>query len=419
MDYIMTSGWWSAFDVEWEDPAIRLFYQELASNARFIHFDRRGAGASDQIPIDSLPPLEAYADEIEAVMDALGSEEAVVIGAGSAGPAAMLFAATRPERTKAMVLYQTTAKIVRSDDYPAGIEPAELAESQALVRDTWGTGEALRLLFPSRAGNDRFLAWYAKVQRSITSPKAARALLEAEMEVDVRSLLPSISVPTLVIHRTDSPIYSLEMGRYLASEIAGAQLVEIPGGDLAPFWDRPELTLDAVHEFMTGVAADTRIRRQLATLLFTDIVDSTVKAEQLGDRRWLSLLEVHDEVTKDVITAHDGRMVKQTGDGVLALFDGPGRALRAAERLCAELARASIEIRVGVHTGEIESRADDVGGLAVHLAARIMGLAEPGEILVSRTVKDLVVGSNFEFADRGTHSLKGVEGKWQLYRLEG
>jgi len=417
VDIVLTTGIWGSFDVEWEDPGTRLFYQQMASYARVIRFDRRGSGASDPIPLDALPPWESYADEIESVMDAVGSEQAAIVVAATAGPAGLLFAATRPERVKALILYQTSVRILKDDDYPIGLSPEEWDEMVVRLQEGWGTGSTLDMLFPSRAGDERFRTWYGKLQRSISSPGAIQKYVEAERDVDARFLLSAITVPTLVIHRTDSEFSPLTHGQYMVDRIEGATLLELPGGDVAPYWDRPELTLDAIEEFVTGVRRETPTLRQLATLVFTDIVDSTGKAEALGDRRWHVLIELHDSTARDLIEGNAGHLVKTTGDGVLATFDGPGRAIRSAGILQNELARADLQIRIGIHTGEIEIRDNDIGGIAVHLAARIMAEAGAGEILVSSTVRDLVVGSELHFDDRGQYHLKGIEDDWRLFSV--
>lgn len=417
IDIVLTTGFWGAFDAEWEDPGIRLFYQQMATYARVIRFDRRGSGASDPIQTDALPPMESFADEIECVMDAVGSDQAAIVAAASAGPVGLLFATTRPERVKALVLYQTTVRNLADDDFPMGV-PAEAWDAAAADwREGWGTGSMLDAVFPSRVGDERFKTWYAKLQRSISSPAVIGKYQAAERDLDARSLLSSVTVPTLVIHRTDSEISPLAYGQYMADRIEGATLLELPGADVAPYWDRPELTLDAVEEFVTGVRRKAPRKRQLATLLFTDIVDSTKRAEELGDRRWHVLIELHDDTARDLIEGHSGHLVKTTGDGILATFDGPGRAIRSASILQDELARANLEIRIGIHTGEIEIGESDIGGIAVHLASRIMDLAGAGEILVSSTVRDLVVGSDLDFDDRGPHALKGIEGTWEIYSV--
>lgn len=418
VDIVLTTGWFSAVDVEWEDPGHRLFYQQMADYARVIRFDRRGSGASDPIPLDSLPPWESFADEIEAVMDAVGSEEATIVTAASAAPAGLLFAATRPERAKGLVLYQPTVRYLEDDGYP-GLPVEMRDEYQAGIRESWGTGANADLLFPSKAGDERFRTYLAKLQRSISSPRAIIEYMEAEVDMDARSLLSAVKVPTLVIHRTESPLSPPEWGRYVTDHIEGARLIELPGGDLAPYWDRPELTLDAIEEFVVGLRREESGARQLATVLFTDIVGSTRKAEELGDRRWRAVLDLHDSLAKDRVETHAGHFIKSTGDGILATFEGPGRAIRSAMDLREGLARADLEIRTGIHAGEVELRAAGIDGIAVHLAARIMDAATGGEVLVSSTVHDLVVGSNIAFVDRGMHAMKGIAGDWQLFAVAG
>jgi pimeloyl-ACP methyl ester carboxylesterase len=374
VDIVLTTGWFSAVDVEWEDPGHRLFFQQMADFARVIRFDRRGSGASDPIPLDSLPPWEAFADEIEAVMDAVGSQEAAIVAAASAAPAGMLFSATRPERTKALILYQPTVRYLEDEGYP-GLPVEMRDEYQAGIRESWGTGANADLLFPSRAGNERFRNYLGKLQRSISSPRAIIGYMEAEVDMDARSLLPAVQVPTLVIHRTESPLSPAPWGRYVADHIEGARLVELPGGDLAPYWDRPELTLDAIEEFILPLRREESADRQLATVLFTDIVGSTRKAEELGDRRWRAVLDLHDSLARERVETHSGHLIRSTGDGILATFEGPGRAIRGAIDLRDGLAQADLPIRTGIHAGEVELRAGGIDGLAVHLAARIMDSA--------------------------------------------
>ncbi|MFQ5966564.1 MAG: adenylate/guanylate cyclase domain-containing protein, partial [Acidimicrobiia bacterium] len=304
-----------------------------------------------------------------------------------------------------------------ADDYPMGWSRQQLEEAQARFGEKWGTGEAFDLVVPSRAGDERLRAWYAKLERSITSPGAMQKYQEAAQETDARALLPSITVPTLVIHFPENEFVPLAWGKYIADHIEGSRLVELPGRDVVPYFEHSQETFDAIEEFLTGIRREAPSNRQLSTVLFTDIVDSTGKAEQLGDRGWTAVLDLHDTLADDVIAAYAGRLVKTTGDGILATFDGPGRAIRSTVAFQNELAKTDIQIRTGIHTGEIEVRNDDVGGIAVHLAARIMAAAAAGEILVSNTVKDLVIGSDIAFQDRGTHSLKGIEGQWQLYSV--
>ena len=420
VDIIVTAGWWSPFDIEWEEPSIRAFYLRLARFARVIRFDRRGMGVSDPIPLDALPPWEALSDEIEAVMEAVSSERAFVLAAGNAGPAGALFAASRPDRTAGLILSHTTVRYLRDDDYPFGLTDEEQQAWIETATQDWGGDSSVPLLeiaAPSRASDPDFARFYARVQRATTSPRAIGKYLAAEAFVDGRAVLPTIMVPTLVVHRTDSPMLPIEHGRYLAEHIPDATLVEVPGGDAAPYWENPELWVAAIEEFVSGAKGSAQVDRQLATVMFTDIVESTRKAEELGDRRWQALLDRHHEITRQTVGAHTGHWVRSTGDGMLATFPGPGRAIGGATELLAAITSIDLLLRTGIHTGEIEVSGDDVGGIAVHLAARVMAEARANEILVSRTVKDLVVGSDLAFEDRGVHSLKGIDEDWHLYAV--
>jgi class 3 adenylate cyclase len=418
-DLVFTMGSFSHVDVAWEDPQIALFLRRLASFSRLLRFDRRGTGASDPLPPDPLPPWEAYAEELDAVMDAVGMERAALLTAGpEAGPMALFFAGTRPERTGALVIADATARYLVADDYPIGVAP-EVAEAMvARTTEQWGTEANVQTGSPDRGRDERFLRWSARLQRAIASPRVVRAYLRALLEVDVRPILPLIQAPTLVLQHTDFAFLPVAHGRYLAEHIPGARLVEVPG-DLPLLWELPDRVLEAVEEFLTGVDRPAVPTRVLATVLFTDIVGSTERAAELGDRRWRELLQVHDDLAGRLVDRWGGRLVKSTGDGVLATFDGPGRAVGCAAALREELRGIDIEIRAGLHVGEVEPRDGDVGGIAVHIAARVMAAAGPGEVLVSRTVRDLVAGSDTALEDRGDHHLKGVEGTWRLFAVGG
>ena len=417
IDLVLSAGSFGAFDTDWEDPGAELFFRMLASFARVIRFDRRGTGGSDPLPIDALPPWESFVEELDCVMDEVGSQRAVIMASYDAGPMGMLFAATRPERTSALILVNTGAKYVADDDYAIGV-PAETAnELNETMADRWGSDQHVLLQVPSRAGDERFREWYAKKTRSIAGPAAAAAYFRAMFTADARALLPAIHVPTLVLHREAYRFMPVEHGRYLAEHIAGAKLVELPGADGPLYWDHAEEALDAIQRFLTGAAPSAPSDRVLATVLYTDIVDSTRLLEETGDARWRGLLDIHDNLARQLLETNGGKLIKTTGDGVLATFDGPGRAIRFASTFGERLKPLGLAIRAGIHTGEIEIRADDVGGMAVHLAARIMSTASAGEIMVSRTVKDLVVGSDLAFDDRGIHRLKGIENDWQLFAV--
>jgi class 3 adenylate cyclase len=414
-DLVMAPGSFGHLDIGWEDPGISLFCRTLASFCRLILFDRRGTGLSDPLPPDPLPPWESYAEDLAAVLDEVGAERAALLAEIDAGPTAIFFAATQPERTSALILSHTTAKFTAADDYPIGI-PAEVAEALLVQMDQlWGSEAMAAMVAPSRAGDPRFRRWLGKLVRAGASPGAGQRFLRAMVEVDVRPALPLIQAPTLVLHRRDTQTIPVEHGRYLAEHIPRARLVELPGADPTLVWETPELALDHIEAFLTGVRRITAPTRILATVLFTDIVDSTGRASRLGDRRWRELLEVHDELARREVEAFGGQLIKTTGDGMLATFDGPGRAIRCAAALRDELAGIAVQIRAGLHTGEVELRDGDVGGIAVHIAARVLAAAQPGDILASRTVRDLVVGSDITMADHGTHPLKGVEGTWQLF----
>lgn len=417
IDILFTAGFFGAFDVEWEEPAHRLFIEQIARYSRVIRFDQLGTGASEPVPLDAPPPWEAFAEEIEAVMDAVDSQQAAIIAGGPAPPAALLFTATRPERVRALVLFLAAVRYLEDDDYPVGMSLQELESALARFEEGWGTGRTFDLLFPSQAGNERLRAWYGKFQRLISSPGAIQKYQQAAAAADARALLPAIRVPTLVIHPRDNQFVPERLSRYIADHIEGAEFLQIPGGDVIPYWDHPEMALAALEEFITGSRRKAPVGRQLSAVLFTDIVDSTGQARRLGDRRWKAILDLHDRTARDLVERGGGRLIKTTGDGILATFDGPGRAIRGATALREELAGAGLEIRAGIHTGEIELRDGDVGGVAVHLAARIMATAEPGEILASGTVKDLVIGSEIMFEDRGVHDLKGLEGPWRLFSV--
>ena len=418
-DLVLTMGAFSDVDIVWEDPQVALFLRRLASISRLIRFDRRGTGASDPLPPHRLPPWEAYAEELTAVMDAAGSERVALLAAGpEAGPMALFFAGTKPERTTALLLVDATARYLAADDYPIGV-PREAAEATiARAEELWGTEAFAGSYMPARAGDERFRRWSARLERAIASKRVVGAYLRALLEVDVRPVLPLIQAPTLVVAHREFPQLPVAHGRYLAEHIPGARLVELPG-DLPMIWGQPELVVEAVEEFLIGAHPSVEPTRMLATVLFTDIVDSTGQAERLGDRRWRALLDTHDELAGRLVEQWGGRLVKTTGDGVLATFDGPGRAIGCAAALRDELGDIGVRIRAGLHTGEVELRGDDVGGIAVHLAARIMATAGAGEIVVSQTVRDLVAGSDVVLQDRGSQRLKGIKGDWQLFAVVG
>jgi class 3 adenylate cyclase/pimeloyl-ACP methyl ester carboxylesterase len=415
-DLVVTSGSFTHVDTMWEDPAIALMQRRFASFSRLIRFDRLGTGASDPAPLDHLPPWESYAEELAAVLDEVGSERAALLVGLDAGSMAMYFAATKPERTSALILFNTTAKYLAADDYAIGIPRGSAEALLGQLDQLWGTEAMAQLTVPSRAGDERFRRWYAKLLRSTASPRAAQAFVRVMFEIDARPLLPLVQVPTLVLHSIGYPLVPIEHGRYLAEHIPDAKLIELPGSDGPLPW-QAEIALDHIEEFLGNLRRPPVPTRVLSTVLFTDIVASTEQASRLGDQRWRQLLDVHDEAARRVVDEFQGRLVKTTGDGILATFDGPGRGIRCAAALSEELRGIGLQIRAGLHTGEVELRDGDVGGIAVHLAARVMAAAGPGEVFTSRTVRDLVVGANITVEDRGPHALKGIEGTWQLFAV--
>ena len=415
VDLVIAPTWFSSFDLEWEEPRIRLFLQRMATFARIIRIDRRGSGASDPVDVDGLPPWEAFAEDIAAVMDAVGSTDAAIYADGDGGPLAVLFAATHPERVRALVLFNTTVRFLAAEDYPIGLSPDYVdGVAEAFTQD-WGTGEALAAFVPSRADDPSFLRWMGRLMRATTSPSRVRAYIEGVIVADAREALKTIEVPMLVLHPTESEL-SIEHGRYAAEHAPDARLIELSGpGDAYPYFALADQILPEIRDFLVGATSPPVFERSLSTVLFTDIVDSTAQARSLGDEKWRTLLDLHDEIARTSVSRHGGQLVKQLGDGILATFDGPGRALGFARSFVVDLAGIGLQVRTGIHTGEVEHRGKDIGGLAVHLGARIMAAAGPGEILVSRTVKDLVMGSGIAFEDRGARPLKGIEGEWRLF----
>jgi class 3 adenylate cyclase len=416
-DLVVSFGSFGHIDIAWEDPGIALFFRTLASFSRLILFDRRGTGASDPVPLDALPPWEGYAEELGAVLDQVGSQRAAIVAHVDAGPMALLFAASRPERTSALVLVNCSARWVAAEDYPIGI-PFDVAQGIRTQADQlWGTDALIAMWAASRAGDERFRRWSTKYQRAIASPRTIQAFTSAVVEFDSRPILPLVQAPTLVLAKQGFQLIPIEQAHYLAEHIPNAKLVELPGTDALLAWESPEVAVDLIEQFLAGVRRPVQTTRMLQTVLFTDIAGSTQRARQLGDRRWRQVLTVHDELTRRVVEEFQGMLVKTTGDGILATFDGPGRAIYCAAALRDELAGIGLQIRAGLHTGEVELRDHDIGGIGVHIAARVVAAAAPGEILTSSTVRDLVVGSDIAAQDRGPHTLKGIDGTWQLFAV--
>jgi class 3 adenylate cyclase len=416
LDLVFVPGFVSHVELYWEQPTVARFFRRLASFSRLVLFDKRGQGLSDRP--ERPPTLEESMDDLNAVIVAAGCERPAIFGISEGGPMSALFAATHPDRMSSLILYGTYARVLEAPDFPAGVPVEELDVLCELMKREWGGPVAIDRWAPSLYGDPDFERWWARLLRQGSSRAGAIALIELYREMDARDVLPAIDVPALVLHRRDDEIVPVRQGRYLAERIPGARYVELSGGDhLAMVGDQDAL-LDEVEEFVTGSRRGHEPERALATVLFTDIVGSTERAAELGDRRWRDLLERHDALVRHQLHVHRGREVKTTGDGFLAMFDGPARAIRCACGIREELRRIGIEVRAGIHTGEVELIGDDVSGMAVNIGARIGALADQGEVRVSSTVRELVVGSGLEFAERGEHTLKGAPGEWRLFEVE-
>jgi class 3 adenylate cyclase len=415
VDVVLVQGWVTNLDLMWEDPAWNAFYERLASFSRLILFDKRGTGLSDRVSVREMPTLEERMDDVRAVMDAVGSPSAFVLGISEGGPMSVLFAATHPERTRGLVLYGSFPCITKARDYPWGFEPEQVEPLIELAERTWGEGTfSGGLIAPSQLP-DR-LPYWARLEREGASPGAMIALIRMLGEIDVRGVLSSVSVPTLIVHRDGDAVAPIDGARYMAAQIPGAQLVEL-AGEHSPLTGDTDAILDEIEEFITGRRQERAPDRVLATVLFTDIVDSTSRAATLGDRRWAELLEDHYRLIRELLPRFGGQEVKTIGDGFLATFDGPARAVRCAVAAIEANREIALTLRAGLHTGECERRGDDITGIAVHIGARVAALAAPGEVLVSRTVKDLVAGSGVRFEDRGSRTLKGIPDDWRLYAV--
>lgn len=409
MDILVAFEWGANLDLMYELPELQLLLRRFGEFGRVIHFDMRGVGLSD--PVESLPPLEDWVDDVKAVMAAAGSERAVLIGQGHAAQLCLLFAAMHPDQTSALVTLNGYARLRRAPDYPWGFPPAAVDAAMTMIEGQWGTGIPLGLINPDAFQRDP--DWWARLERSAGSPRRAARKQRLVFDVDVRDVLPTISVPTLVIHNAGNDFARLGHAHYLVDSIAGARLVILPGSDHT--MSSQGALLDAIEEFLIGAENGPASDRALMTVAFTDIVGSTDIAAELGDRRWRSLLETHEFVSRREIERARGRLIKFTGDGSMATFDGPARAVECMRSMATQLEPLGLPIRAGVHTGEVELIGDDLGGIAVHVAARISAMAGAGEVLTSSTVRDLVAGSGIAFEDRGEHTLKGVPEPWRVY----
>ena len=413
VDLVVIPGFISHVELAWEDRALARALGRLGSFSRVIMFDKRGTGMSDRT--ERLPDIDRRMLDIEAVMHAAHSEQAALFAVSEGGPMAILFAAAHPERTRELVLVATYSRLTACPDYPIGMPTQQLYETAQYLEPRWGTGVGLGGWAPSVADDPSARDLFARVQRLAASPGAAMALMTSYMDIDVRPALAFVRAPTLVVHRIGDRMVPLAHARYLADHIEDARLVVLPGTD--HFWWTEDVaqTIGEVEEFVTGTRSAPEADRVLASVLFTDIVDSTRRAVELGDREWRFLLNRHDALAERQVARYGGRLVKTTGDGILATFDGPARSVRCALAISDGAQALSIKVRAGVHTGEVELRGDDIAGIGVNIASRIEALAQPGEVLVSRTVTDIVAGSGLDFEDRGDHSLKGVPGRWQLF----
>ncbi len=414
-DLVLLTGTLSHVDVRWGDPLHARFLHRLASFSRLILLDPRGCGASDPIPLEPLPTWEDEADDLGAVLDAVGSTQAAVFAWADAAPPALFYAATHPERIRALVLANTTARYAVADDYPIGLTTAEIEAMMNRLGELWGREESVELLAPSKSDDPEFRRWFARYQRAAARPRELASYLPMSHLLDMRSLLPAIRCPTLVLQRSAYAMSEVAHGRYIAEHVPDARFVEIPGRDGTLATEHADEILDTVEEFLTGSRRGPEVDRVLATVLFTDIVGSTERAAAMGDREWLGLLDRYYGAVRREVGRLRGREIDTAGDGFFVTFDGPARAIRCAAEIRRAVRALGLEVRTGIHAGECEMAGDKIGGIAVHVGARIVSLAGAGEILVSSTVRDLVTGSGLEFADRGSHALKGVPGEWRLY----
>ena len=418
IDLLYCSGLGGHIELSWDIPVTAEFLTRLAAFSRLILIDRRGTGASDALSRNAMPTWEEWTEDIVAVLDAVGSKRTAILASLDAGPIAILFTAMHPEIVSTLILHNTSARYMVADDYPIGEASEAIDTLIEVVATGWGTPDFFRLANPSLADDPDTLRAHSKMARSSVTPRSAAAQYDYILRnQDVRHALPLILAPTLVLQVSENPRTSIERGRYLAEHIAGALFVECPAGDIS-LNSANQWAIDEIAEFLTGERPAVEVERILTTILFSDIVGSTAQAASLGDHRWRSLLDAHDKTVREQLRRFRGREINTTGDGFVASFDGPARAIKCAQAITEATGNLGVQVRVGLHTGECEIRGDDLGGLAVHIAARVATLAGTGEVLVSGTVKDLVVGSGIEFAEQGEHELKGVPGSWRLFAVE-
>jgi class 3 adenylate cyclase len=414
IDVVLVSHTGDPIDLRWDWPPYAAFLRRLSAHGRIIMFDQRGCGASDMPSGEPVSSWEGWADDARVVLDAVGSERAAIIGHADGGPTALLFAATHPGRARGLILSTTSARYASAPDYPIGVS----ADAGRFVREAYGTPAMIEAVMGDAVRDPAFLRWVARSFRLSLRPRDARRVMRWQVSMDVRSALASVRVPTLVLHAEDYTTIPPAHGRYIAERINGARFVTVPGND-AILFSEPAETLRHIDQFLAELHGPTESDRALAAILFTDFVGSTKQLSAVGDTAWRNLLDSHDVIARTVVEQHSGRLIKTTGDGILATFDGPGRAIRCAIALRDALQPLGIEIRAGLHTGEVEIRTDDIAGIAVHIAARVLDTATSGELLCSAAVPMLVAGAGFEFDDRGQHELKGIDGAWQLFAVRG
>ena len=415
---VVNSGPNSHVDYMWAEPSVARFLRRLASFSRLIVYDSRGVGLSDPVPGSAVPTMDEQVDDIRTVLDEAGSQRAVVAGHLAGCAPALVFAAAHPERAASLVLLGGYARLLRGEDYPDGVEQASVDQITGLILDQWGAGNDLDFTNPSKAGDEEFRHWYARSQRMSASPATAAAMARQWFEIDVRSVLPAIKVPALVMARAANVMYPMQHTRYLAEHIAGARYIEFPDTDLLYYVGNTDGVLDAIEEFVTGMRPRPSADRFLGTVLFVDVVGSTRLAAQIGDRPFRELIDGFHQLIQRQLERYQGRLVDTAGDGALTLFDSPARAISCAEAIRDGVRALGLQVRAGVHTGEMEhGPAGEVRGIAVHTGARVAALAGPGEILVSRTIRDLVAGAPIRLESRGVHELKGVPGPWELFAV--
>jgi len=417
IDVVLVPGYIMHVELIWEIPTAVHILERMASFARVIMFDKRGGGLSD--PVVGAPTLEERMDDVRAVMEAVGSEQAAILGSSEGVPMSILFAATYPQKVSALVLYGGMARSTWAPDYPWASPADALIESSEAMAPHLYEGAIVEVMAPSLADVPFARELFAKLQRYSASPSMLDQLFRMFLDIDVRPVLPTISAPTLVLHRRGDRAVNYQASKWMAEQIPGAKYVELAGIDHAMFAGDIDAVVDEIEELLTGVRRTTEVDRVLATVMFTDIVDSTKRASAMGDRAWRALLDAQNDVLRRELARYRGREVKMLGDGILATFDGPARAIRCARAMTEAVRPLDIEVRVGLHTGEVELVGDDVAGIAVHIAARVGALAGASEVLVSGTVKDLVAGSGIGFADRGEHVLKGIPDQWRIHAVTG